>query len=40
MREFDELEEAFNKKPMEDNGKSLKDMLKEKREITEKVIDS
>lgn len=39
MREFDDMEEERNKKPAEENGKSLKDMLKEKRENTEKVIE-
>ena len=41
MREFDEMEEKLSKKGQasEGDGKSLKDMLKEKRENTEKVIE-
>lgn len=40
MKEFDMLEEQMNKKNQENEGKSLKDLLKEKREHAEKVIES
>lgn len=40
LKEFDELEEKLSKKDQETDGKSLKDLLKEKRENTEKVIES
>lgn len=40
MKEFDELEEKLNKKNQpEESGKSLKDLLKEKRETTEKAME-
>lgn len=40
MKEFDEMEEKLSKKGVpEGEGKSLKDLLKEKRENTEKVIE-
>ena len=41
LKEFDELEEKLAKKAgQEPDGRSLKDLLKEKRENTEKVIES
>ena len=39
FKEFDELEEQLQGKHAEDDGRSLKDMLREKRETTEKLID-
>lgn len=39
MKEFDMLEESLNKKAPEDS-RSLKDLMREKRESAEKVIES
>jgi hypothetical protein len=42
MKEFDELEEELSKKNNQEevkDGRSLKDLLKEKRENTEKILD-
>jgi indole-3-glycerol phosphate synthase len=40
MKEFDELEESLNKKGSQEETKSFQDLLREKRENTEKIIDS
>lgn len=39
FKEFDDMEEELSKKNHYDDGRSLKDMLREKREITEKAIE-
>ena len=39
LKEFDELEEQMSKKNQDDGGKSLKDLLKEKRETNEKLLE-
>jgi hypothetical protein len=39
LKEFDELEEQLHSKHTDDDGRSLKDVLREKREHTEKLID-
>ena len=39
LQEFDELEDQLNKKGQQEDGRSLKDMLKEKRELTEKALE-
>ena len=40
MKEFDELEEQLNKKGPQEETKSFSDLLREKRENTEKIIES
>ncbi len=40
MKEFDELEEQLNKKGQQEETKSFQDLLREKRENTEKMLES
>ena len=40
MREFDELEEQISKKGSQEETKSFQDLLREKRENTEKILES